>query len=72
MDYTLIGKQVIPYRSVYVKELDANVDVTTEKVFDQYIIENSPDDYRFYCYVPDEIFYLYSDSDFEKYINENF
>ena len=72
INYTIIGKQIVPYRSVYSKELETNVNVTTKNVLDQYIEENSADDCKFYCYVPDEIFYSYSDRDFEKYINENF
>lgn len=72
INYTIIGKQIVPYRSVYSEELETNVNVTTKNVLDQYIEENSADDCKFYCYVPDEIFYSYSDREFEKYINENF
>ena len=50
----------------------AEVKVTTEEVFEAHIGEGSPDDDKFYCYVPAEEFFKLNDIDFEEYVNKNF
>ena len=73
---TLLGMMIdgnnILYRNVFIKELNAEVKVTTEEVFEAHIEEGSPDDDKFYCYVPAEEFFKLNDIDFEKYVNKNF
>ena len=74
---TLLGMMIdgsnIRYRNVFIKELNAEVKVTTEEVFTTHIIEDGcPDDNKFYCYVPAEEFFKLNDIDFEKYVNKNF
>ena len=73
---TLLGMMIdgnnILYRNVFIKELDAEVKVTTEEVFEAHIEEGSPEDDKFYCYVPAEEFFKLNDIDFEKYVNKNF
>ena len=53
---TLLGMMIdgnnILYRNVFIKELNTEVKVTTEEVFEAHIEEGSPDDDKFYCYVP--------------------
>ena len=73
---TLLGMMIdgsnILYRNVFIKELNAEVKVTTEEVFEAHIEEGSPDEDKFYCYVPAEEFFKLNDIDFEKYVNKNF
>ena len=73
---TLLGMMIdgnnILYRNVFIKELNAEVKVTTEEVFEAHIEEGSSDDDKFYCYVPAEEFFKLNDIDFEKYVNKNF
>ena len=73
---TLLGMMIdgsnILYRNVFIEELNAEVKVTTEEVFEAHIEEGSPNDEHFYCYVPAEEFFNLNDLDFEKYVNKNF
>lgn len=73
---TLLGMIIdgnnILYRNVFIKELNTEVKVTTEEVFEAHIEEGIPDDDKFYCYVPAEEFFKLNDIDFEKYVNKNF
>ena len=73
---TLLGMMIdgsnILYRNVFIKELNAEVMVTTEEVFEAHIEEGSPDDDKFYYYVPAKEFFKLNDLDFEKYVNKNF
>ena len=73
---TLLGMMIdgsnILYRNVFVKELETEVKVTSEEVFETHIEEGSPDDNKFYCYVPAEEFFKLNDNDFENYVNEHF
>ena len=73
---TLLGMMIdgsnILYRNVFIKELNTEVKVTSEEVFETHIEEGSPDDNKFYCYVPAEEFFNLNDKDFEKYVNKNF
>ena len=73
---TLLGMMIdgnnILYRNVFIKELNAEVKVMTEEVFEAHIEEGSPDEDKFYCYVPAEEFFKLNDIDFEKYVNKNF
>ena len=68
----MIDGNNILYRNVFIKELNAEVKVTTEEVFEAHIEEGSSDDDKFYCYVPAEEFFKLNDVDFEKYVNKNF
>ena len=73
---TLMGMMIdgsnILYRNVFVKELGTEVKVTSEEVFETHIEEGSPDDDKFYCYVPAEEFFKLNDNDFENYVNKHF
>ena len=62
----------IKCRSVYVKELDEEVMVTTEEVYSTYIKEGDSTDNQFYCYVPSDQFRYLNDHELESYINENY
>jgi len=66
------GPTLLLYRNVFIKELNAEVKATTEEVFETHIEEGSPDDNKFYCYVPAVEFFKLNDNDFEKYVNKNF
>lgn len=73
---TLLGMMIdesnILYRNVFIKELNAEVKVTTEEVFEAHKRKATPDDEKFYCYVPAKEFFKLNDLDFEKYVNKNF
>ena len=73
---TLLGMMVagnnILYRNVRIKELDAEIRVTTEEVYSAYIKEGSTEDDLFYCYVPEDKFSTLNDQEFEDYVNTNF
>lgn len=73
---TLLGMMIdgskILYRNVFINELNAEVKVTTEEVFEAHIEEGVLDDDHFYCYVPAEEFFKLNDLDFEKYVNKNY
>lgn len=73
---TLLGMMIdgsnILYRNVFIKELNAEVKVTTEEVFEAHIEEGSPDEDKFYCYVPAKEFFKLNDIEFEKYVNKKF
>ena len=62
----------IKCRSVYVKELDEEVMVTTEEVYSTYIKEGDSTDNQFYCYVPSDQFRYLNDHELESYINKNY
>ena len=62
----------IECRSVYVKELDEEVMVTTEEVYSTYIKEGDATDNQFYCYVPSDQFRYLNDHELESYINDNY
>ena len=62
----------IKCRSVYVKELDEEVMVTTEEVYSTYIKEGDANDNQFYCYVPSDQFRYLNDHELESYINQNY
>ena len=73
---TLLGMMIdgtnILYRNVFIKELNTEVRITTEEIFDAHIKEGSSDDDKFYCYVPADEFFKFNDQEFENYVNKNF
>lgn len=73
MRHMMLDGDNILYRNVFIKELNSEVMVTTEEVFNAHIIEEGcPDDEKFYCYVPSEKFFKLNDVDFENYVNRKF
>ena len=73
---TLLGMMIdgnnIVYRSVHINELNDEVKVTSEDIFEIHITEGSPEDDMFYCYVPSKEFFKLNDQEFEDYVNKNF
>ena len=59
----------IDYRLVFIPELNADVEVTTEEVFKKY--GDKIDDF-FACYVPSDVFHNMPDKEFEDYVNKEF
>ena len=68
----MVGKDNILYRNVFIEELNMEVMVSSEDIFNSYIREGSKTDNKFYCYVPTEEFFKLNDAEFEKYVNKNF
>lgn len=68
----MVGSHNIMYRNVLVHGIESFVKVTTEEFFSSFIKEGSPDDDKFYCYVPTEEFYSLDDKEFEVFVNKYF
>lgn len=63
----MVGKDNILYRNVFIEELNTEVMVSSEDIFNSYIKEGSKTDDKFYCYVPTEEFFKLNDTEFEEY-----
>ena len=61
----------VHFREVFVKELNGNVWVGSEKEWGEFI-KGTPLDDEFSCYVPDDVFNGYDDQELQEYVNENF
>ena len=66
-----IGEGRMLYRLAFIPELGTEVMVASESSL-KHIAEGTPEDDKFYCYVPDDKFFSMKDGEFSEYVVENF